>query len=97
MDNNTSLASELLSELKRESKRRFILLIICIILLFVSNMSWLIAWNLPSEETVSESYELQGDGDANVFYNEQGEVKINEPSESYENENNQENEQTEKP
>lgn len=92
-----NLATELLRELKRESKRRFILIIVLLFLFFGTNLAWLIAWNLPSEETVSESYELQGDGDANVFYNEQGEVKINEPSESYENENSQENEQTEKP
>ena len=92
-----NLATALLRELKQESKRRFILIIILLLLFFGTNLAWLIAWNLPSEETVSESYELQGDGDANVFYNEQGEVKINEPSESYENENSEENEQTEKP
>ena len=73
-----SLASELLHEIKTESKRRFILLIICIILLFASNMAWLIAWNLPSEEVTTESsYELQGQDDANVIFNSEGEVSIN--------------------
>ena len=72
-----SLASELLSEIKRESRRRFILLIICIALLFITNLSWLIAWNLPSEEISSESYELEGDEGSNVILNGEGEVSIN--------------------
>lgn len=71
-----SLASELLHEIKAESKRRFILLIICISLLFLSNLAWLIAWNLPSDE-VTETYDLQGEDNANVFYNGEGEVSIN--------------------
>ena len=81
-----SLASELLHELKKESQRRFILLIICIVLLFASNLAWLIAWNIPVDK-VTESYELQGEDDANVFYNGQGEVRINEQNQSDENEN----------
>lgn len=80
------LASELLHEIKRESKRRFILLIICIVLLFASNMAWLIAWNLPAEtETVTESYELQGEDNANVIYNSDGEVRINGEDQNHEN------------
>ena len=86
-------ATEILRELKTESKRRFVLLIICLILLFVSNMAWLVAWNLPAEEkteTTSESYELQGEDNANVVWNNDGEVKINEqnPSDESENSNN---------
>ena len=71
------LAMDILKELNKESKRRFVLLVICIILLFVSNMAWLIAWNLPSETVTTESYELEGSDDANVFYNGDGEVTIN--------------------
>lgn len=74
MDN---LATEILHELKLESKRRFILLIITIILLFGSNMAWLIAWNLPSNE-VTESYEMAGEDNANVVYNQDGDVRIHE-------------------
>lgn len=76
-----NLATEILHELKSQAKRNFILLIVCIILLFSSNIAWLIAWNLPDEE-VTESYELQGKDDANVIYNGQGDVKINGQSES---------------
>ena len=70
-----NLASEILHELKLEAKRNFIILIVTVILLFASNIAWLVAWNLPDRE-VTESYELQGEDDANVVYNDSGEVKI---------------------
>lgn len=73
-----SLATELLREIKKESQRRFVLLIICLALLFASNMAWLIAWNLPMEKVSTETYEMNGEDYANVFYNDEGEVKINE-------------------
>ena len=80
------LATSILRELHRESKRRFILLVICIVLLFASNMAWLIAWNLPKEEErVTESYELQGEDSANVFYNGEGEVVFNDENQGNEN------------
>ena len=72
MDN---LATEILHELKVQCKRYFIMMIIVIILLFASNLAWLYAWNLPDND-VSESYELQGQDDANVVDNDSGEVKI---------------------
>ena len=76
-------ALEVLKELKKESQRRFILLVICLALLFASNITWLIAWNLPSTtEEVTESYDLKGEDDANVILNGDGEVKINEPNQS---------------
>ena len=78
------LATEILHELKNQARRNFILLIVCIILLFASNIAWLIAWNLPDNE-VTESYELQGEDDANVIYNSQGEVQIDGQSKSEEN------------
>lgn len=74
MDN---LATELLREIKQESRRRFIIILILIVALVGSNIAWLIAWNLPSEE-VSESYELQGDENSNVVYSSgEGDTKIN--------------------
>ena len=79
-----SLATEILHELKAQSKRTFIALIICIILLFASNIAWLVAWNLPDKE-VSESYELQGEDNANVVYNNQGDVKIDGENQGQEN------------
>ena len=63
-----TLATEVLHELKLESRRRFILLIITIILLFSSNIAWLVAWNLPDSK-VSEEFELEGDNGANVMMN----------------------------
>ena len=94
MESN-GLASELLHEIRVESKRRFILLIICIVLLCASNIAWLIAWNLPDRE-VTESYELQGEDNANVIYNNDGEVKVNGENQSYE-ENSNPLSETEKP
>ena len=70
-----TLATEILHELKLEARRNFIILIVTVILLFASNIAWLVAWNLPDKE-VTESYELQGEDDANVVYNSQGEVQI---------------------
>ena len=73
MENN--LATELLREIKKESQRRFVLLVICLALLFLSNMAWLVAWNLPREE-VEESYELKGEDSANVIFNSEGDVDL---------------------
>lgn len=70
-----NLATEILHEIKLESKRNFIMLVIAIFLLFASNIAWLYAWNLPDRQ-VTESYELDGQDDANVVYNETGEVQI---------------------
>jgi len=70
-----NLATEILHELKAQSRRYFIMLVITVILLFASNLAWLYAWNLPDKD-VSESYELQGKDDANVIYNNKGEVQL---------------------
>ena len=39
------LASELLHELKNTSRRWFILFLIALVLLFLTNLAWLYAWN----------------------------------------------------
>ena len=83
-----NLATEILHELKLESKRRFILLLISISLLFASNIAWLIAWNLPDKE-VTESYDLSGEDSANVIYNQLGEVDIDGQNQSQEKDNGQ--------
>lgn len=76
MDN---LATELLREIKQESKRRFIIIMILIAALVGSNLAWLIAWNLPAgKEITTESYELQGEDSANVVYSSgEGDIEIN--------------------
>lgn len=51
MEQNETLATELLHEVKRSSRRNFILFIITLVMLFVTNALWLYAWTLPVEET----------------------------------------------
>ena len=62
---NDSLATELLHTLKASIKRLYIVIIILILLLFGSNMAWLYAWNLPSEETTTT---VTSDNDSNANY-----------------------------
>ena len=58
-----NLATELLHTLKASIKRLYIVIIILILLLFGSNMSWLYAWNIPSEETT-----ISSDNNSNANY-----------------------------
>ena len=67
-----SLATELLHTLKASIKRLDIVIIILILLLFGSNMTWLYAWNLPSEETTTA---VTSDNDSNANYiNGEGDI-----------------------
>ena len=83
------LATEVLREAKAQSKRRDIIIIVFLIIFFLNNLAWIIAWNLPTEErqTTTESYDLQGEDSANVFYNSEGEVTINGTDQGNENNN----------
>ena len=47
--NDEKLALELLHELKSSCRRWFIAFIIAIVMLFATNLTWLYAWNLPTE------------------------------------------------
>lgn len=47
MEDNNSLASEILGMLKTQLRNAHIIIVILIIALFASNMMWLYAWNLP--------------------------------------------------
>lgn len=76
--NDDNLATELLKELKVTSKRWFLLFIITLFLLFITNVIWLYAWNLPTEETTSTSYDIQSEDDGNAIYSESGGVTIGE-------------------
>ena len=60
-----NLATELLREVKATSKRWFILFIITLIMLCGTNMAWLYAWNLPSEETTTT---ITSDDDSSANY-----------------------------
>ena len=67
---NQSLASELLHEVKATSKRWFILFIITLLMLFGTNMAWLYAWNLLTEETT-----ISSDNNSNANYiNGEGDI-----------------------
>lgn len=74
--NEDNLATELLHEVKRTCKRNFVLFIITLIMLFITNALWLYAWTLPVEETtITQDSEDNGsnhyiDSEGNVDYGE---------------------------
>ena len=70
-----NFALEVLRQEKLNTRRWFIITIICVVFLFASNLAWLVAWNLPREDVI-ESYEMQGEDSANVIYNSEGDVDI---------------------
>lgn len=83
MEQNETLATELLHEVKRSSRRNFILFIITLVMLFVTNALWLYAWTLPVEETavttttttVDQNAEDNG---ANTYIDSEGDVNYGE-------------------
>lgn len=72
---NDSLATELLHSLKSSCKRLFIAFIIVLAMLFATNLAWLYAWNLPSEES-SQKYDIDAEDNGNAVYNNSGEVNV---------------------
>ena len=70
--NDEKLSLELLHELKSSCKRWFIAFIIAIVMLFATNLTWLYAWNLPTD---SESTTISSDDNSNANYiNGQGDI-----------------------
>ena len=66
------LAVELLHELKSSCRRWIIAFIIAIVMLFATNLTWLYAWNLPTD---SESTTISSDDNSNANYiNGQGDI-----------------------
>ena len=81
MMEDNKLALELLHEVKKTSKRYFILFIITLALMFISNAIWLYAWCLPVEETTTTSTtvdQTSSDNSNNTYINEGGEVNYGE-------------------
>lgn len=76
MEEKDSLASELLHLVKTQARRWFIAFIVVLIMLFATNLAWLYAQNLPSEESTSESYDIQSEDNGNAVYSESGGVNI---------------------
>ena len=66
--NDDTLATELLRTLKGSIKRLYIIIVILISMLFVSN----IAWKLPKEETVSELSQEADDNAVNNYIGNDG-------------------------
>lgn len=84
VETNDSLAIELLHEIKRTSKRYFILFVITLVMLFATNALWLYAWTLPVEEiTTTIDQDAEDDGN-NMYIDSEGDVNYGET-------NNQEN------
>ena len=81
MMEDNKLALELLHEVKKTSRRYFILFIITLALMFISNAIWLYAWCLPVEETSSISTTVDqdsSDNGNNTYIKEGGEVDYGE-------------------
>ena len=79
--NESNLATELLHEIKRASKRNFILFIITLIMLFVTNALWLYAWTLPVEETSVTTTTVDRDSEdsgSNTYIDSEGDVNYGE-------------------
>lgn len=71
-ENESKLASEVIHEQKIANKRMFVAFIITLFMLFLSNIAWLIAWNLPTYK--SETVTVDSiDGNANYIGND-GEI-----------------------
>ena len=69
-----NLATELLHTLKTSIKRLYVILVILIILLFGTNMAWLYAWNLPSEENTTTITHDCDDSGSNNFIGNDGDI-----------------------
>lgn len=76
--NGDNLATELLHEIKRTSKRNFILFIITLVMLFVTNALWLYAWTLPVEEVTTTVDQDSQDNDVNTYIDSEGDVNYGE-------------------
>lgn len=74
MEDNT-LAMELLHQLKSNMRKWFIAFIIVLIMFFASNIAWLYAWNLPTENTTT-TYDADSEDNCNAIINDEGEVSI---------------------
>lgn len=79
------LATELLHEVKQQSKRWFTAFIIMLGLFFVTNIAWLIAWNLPTEKTTTTVTQSSEDDGVNNYADDRS--IINDKADSKNNDN----------
>ena len=65
-----------MNRMERSNKRLWIVIIILIVALLGTNAGWLIYESQFVEETVTESYSAEADGNSNAVINGEGEVTI---------------------
>ena len=80
------LTLEIFKELKKTIKRYFIAFMILLFFFFATNIAWMIAWNLPSEDT-TQSYDIDSKDNGNAIYNDDGKVNVNGENKSTEDNN----------
>lgn len=68
------LTTELISEVKANGKRWMKAFILILILFFLTNIAWMIAWNLPAEDTTTTEVEQQGDNGNNNYIGNNGDI-----------------------
>ena len=78
MNEETTLATELLHEVKKTSQRYFILFIITLVMLFLTNALWLYAWTLPTEEVTTTIDQDSQDNGVNTYIDSEGDLNYGE-------------------
>ena len=66
------LTLEIFKELKKTIKRYFIAFMILLFLFFATNIAWMIAWNLPAEDTTTTVTQDTEDSGENNYIGNQG-------------------------
>lgn len=80
------LTLEIFKELKKTIKRYFIAFMILLFLFFATNIAWMVAWNLPAEDT-TQTYDIDSEDNGNAIYNDDGKVNVNGENKSTEDNN----------
>ena len=77
-EETNSLATELLHDVKRISKRYFILFVITLVILFLTNALWLYAWTLLVEEVTTTVDQDSQDNGVNTYIDSEGDANYGE-------------------
>lgn len=80
------LTLEIFKELKKTIKRYFIAFMILLFLFFATNIAWMIAWNLPAEDTTqTEQIEQDNSNGANNYIGNDGDINNGETKDNKDN------------
>lgn len=74
MDGDGKLALELLMQMKTTIKRLFIVVIVLLIMLFVTNIAWLYYWNLPTDTVSTTVSQDSGNDGTNNYIGNDGDI-----------------------